>query len=257
MSDSPTAEPTTEAPPVPSAGPGEVDAGRRRFFRQFAGEMVQTAATVVGAAQALRETSAQAARAILDPQAGATILAGVPEADGAGPAPNGGGAAGFRTPFRFADDPAVLLVLDQRRLPEELVEFEVPSAADAVVAIRDMIVRGAPAIGQVAAFGLALSAQKARLQRPYARRANLRGAAAALIAARPTAVNLRWAVERLMRRFDDLGGVEADGDAVATALRAEADAIAWEATTDHGRIADFGLEELPQPEGRPLRILTH
>ena len=56
--------------------------------------------------------------------------------------------------------------------------------------------RGAPAIGQVAAIGLALTADKARTTRPYARRATLRGATNALINARPTAVNLRWAVDR-------------------------------------------------------------
>jgi methylthioribose-1-phosphate isomerase len=243
---------------LPPGGPADADLARRRFFRQFAGEMFQTAATLVGAAQALRDSSAQAARAILDPEQGAAMLSALAPADQAPAAPEPGAApSGFRTPFRFADDPAVLLVVDQRRLPDELVEFEVRSAADAVKAIREMIVRGAPAIGQVAALGLALSARLARLQRPYVRRANLRGASRALIAARPTAVNLRWAVDRLMDRYEAVGGLAADGELVASALRAEADAIVWEATTDHGRIAEFGLAELPQPEGRPLRLLTH
>jgi methylthioribose-1-phosphate isomerase len=61
----------------------------------------------------------------------------------------------------------------------------------------------------------------------------------------------------MMRRYDAIGGVAADGPVIAAELRAEADAIVWEATTDHGRIAEFGLRELAQPEGRPLRILTH
>ena len=228
--------------------PTDTNLARRRFFRQFAGEVVQNAATVVGAAQALRETSAQAAAAILDPSA----VAERPVERAMGTAP-----AGFRTPFRFAERDDVLLVVDQRRLPEELVEFEVRSAVDAATAIRDMIVRGAPAIGQVAALGLALSAHRARQQRPFARRANLRGAAAALRNARPTAVNAAWAVERMLARFEAIGGTDADGDLVARELRAEADTIVWEATNDHGRIADFGLEELPRREAGDLRLLTH
>jgi methylthioribose-1-phosphate isomerase len=231
--------------------PTDTNLARRRFFRQFAGEVVQNAATVVGAAQAIRETSAQAAAAILDPSSAAEITPAHEEA-GAGAAP-----AGFRSPFRFGDRDDTLLVVDQRRLPEELVEFEVRSAVDAATAIRDMIVRGAPAIGQVAALGLALTAHRARQQRPYARRANIRGAASALRNARPTAVNAAWAVERLLARFEAIGGVEADGDMVARELRAEADTIVWEATNDHGRIAEFGLAELPRREAGDLRLLTH
>jgi len=120
-----------------------------------------------------------------------------------------------------------------------------------------MIVRGAPAIGQVAAIGLALSAARARETLPYARRAILRGAASALRGARPTAVNLGWAVDRMMARYEAVGDLTDDGDAVATALRAEADAIVNEATTDHGRLAEFGLAALPVREFGPLRILTH
>ena len=256
------------ADPAPSAGLTEAptpagpsaDLARRRFFREFAGELVNTAATVVGAAQALRDTSAQAASAILDPERGAAFLAGGPAPDVEPPHPAAAARprpGGFRTPFRFGDADDVLMVIDQRRLPDELVEFEVRSATDAAFAIREMIVRGAPAIGQVAALGLALTAHRAREQRPFARRATLRGSARALTASRPTAINLRWAVERLMERYAAIGGVDADGDTIARELRAEADAIVWEATNDHGRIAEFGLAELPRPDGRPLRLLTH
>ena len=120
-----------------------------------------------------------------------------------------------------------------------------------------MIVRGAPAIGQVGAIGLTLTADKARTTRPYARRATLRGAAKTLINARPTAVNLRWAVERVMAAYEAVGDLSEDGDAIADAMRAEADTIVFETTEDHGRLATFGLEELTFPEDRPLRILTH
>lgn len=245
------AEPRSDQLPAPDGAPASpgsgADLARRRFFRQFAGELIQTAATVAGAAQALQRASAEAAGAILEPTA---------EVDAAGRSvPAGAGPTGFRTPFR--DDGDVIVLVDQRRLPDALVEHECRSAAGVAFAIREMIIRGAPAIGQAAALGLALTASRVRTTRPYARRATLRGAANALINSRPTAVNLRWAVDRVMARYIAFGELSEDGDAIADAMRAEANAIVFEATTDHGRLAEFGLAELPAPVDRPLRILTH
>jgi methylthioribose-1-phosphate isomerase len=148
-------------------------------------------------------------------------------------------------------------VVDQRKLPDVLEEYQVRSASEAAFAIREMIVRGAPAIGQVGAIGFALTADKARTTRPYARRATLRGAAKTLVGARPTAVNLRWAVDRVMAAYEAMGDLSEDGDAIADAIRAEADTIIFETTEDHGRLAVFGLEALDFPEDRPLQILTH
>jgi methylthioribose-1-phosphate isomerase len=204
------------------------------------------AATVVGAAQAIQRVSAEAAGAILDPSS----LGGDAARSATPPAPTG-----FRTPFR--ESPGVLHIIDQRKLPDVLEEYDAKSAAEAAFAIREMIVRGAPAIGSVAALGLALTANKARTTRPYARRATLRGAANALLNSRPTAVNLRWAVERVMAAYDAVGDLSEDGDAIADAIRTEADTIVFETTDDHGRLAAFGLEELVFPEDRPLRLLTH
>ncbi|MFL5675700.1 MAG: S-methyl-5-thioribose-1-phosphate isomerase [Chloroflexota bacterium] len=235
---------------VPASG-DSADLGRRRFFRAFAGEIVQTAATMVGAAQALQQISAEAAGAILNPGATET------------PAPTDGphvgiradGPSGFRTPFR--EDGGVLYLIDQRKLPDELVEYPVKSAGETAWAIREMVVRGAPAIGQVAAIGLAMSAENQRDGRPYARKATIRGSANALINARPTAVNLRWAVERVLARYTELDELSEDGGAIADAMREEADRIVFEATTDHGRLATFGMEILPTPDDRPVRVLTH
>src|SRR5438034_3107858 len=253
------APPATASPaaPEPASPDDEVNLARRRFFRQFAGELIQTAATVAGAAQALQRASAEAAGAILDPAAAA--LRNDPTAAGqvavSPPPAVGGPPTGFRTPFR--EEGGFLLVIDQRKLPDELVEVEVRNAPEAANAIRQMVVRGAPAIGQVAAIGLALSAERATETTAIARRAILRAAAAALRAARPTAVNLGWAVDRMMARFEAVGDLPEDGIAVAAALRDEADAIVTEATTDHGRLAVFGLAALPVREFGPLRILTH
>jgi methylthioribose-1-phosphate isomerase len=251
--DAPAAEPATPSTPPSDATPiettpaGGADLARRRFFRQFAGDVVHGAATVVGAAQALQRASAEAATVILDPGA----YAATPPPRPAVPAP----PTGFRTPFR--EDDGILYIVDQRKLPDALEEFAAKSAAQVGYAIREMIVRGAPAIGQVAAIGMALTAQANASTRPYARRATLRGAANVLRNSRPTAVNLGWAVDRVMAAYEAVGDLSEDGDAIAAAIRAEADAIVFEATEDHGRLAVFGLDALEFPEDRPLHLLTH
>ncbi|HEV2006181.1 MAG TPA: S-methyl-5-thioribose-1-phosphate isomerase [Candidatus Limnocylindrales bacterium] len=222
------------------------DPSRRQFFRRFAGEVLTGAAQVVAVVDDLRERSAAEAAGLLAD--GSPVAAIGP---GSGLAPTG-----FRTPFRFESDD-VLLVIDQRRLPDALLEIPVRGAHDTAAAIRDMAIRGAPAIGQVAALGLALQARSARTAHPVARRAILEGAADTLRAARPTAINLAWAVDRVLARFYDIGELSEDGDAIATAMLAEATAIVAEATDDHGRMAAAGLELLPTPDGRPVQVLTH
>jgi methylthioribose-1-phosphate isomerase len=230
---------------TPDPDPEGADVGRRRFFRQFAGELIHGAAGVVGAAQALQRASAEAASAILDP---ASVAVQASPASPAAP-------SGFRAAFR--ESPGVLHIVDQRHLPERLEEFDARSAAEVAYAIKEMIIRGAPAIGQAAAIGLALTGNKNRDARPYARRATLRGAANLLRNARPTAANLRWAVDRMMAAVDAVGELSEDGGAIADAMRAEADSIVHEATDDHGRMAVTGLAALTFPDDRPLRILTH
>ena len=238
----------TNRTPDPPASAGGAELGRRRFFRQFASELIQTAATVAGAASAIQRSSAEAASAILDP-------AGTSDRPGALPASGSSGSSPvFRTAFRVEETSLVLL--DQRRLPDEIVEVECQTAAEVAHAIRERVIRGAPAIGQAAALGLALAAHRMREARAYARRATLRGSANALVNARPTSITIRAAVNRMLARYEAVGDLNDDGAAVADALRAEADAIVFEATAAHGRIAELGLAELPAPEDRPLRILT-
>ena len=138
----------------------------------------------------------------------------------------------------------VLYIIDQRRLPDALVEVEIGPRSRSAYAIREMVVRGAPAIGQVAAIGLALTADRAAVARPYARRATSAAAANALTQRAPDG------------RQPALGGRPADGPlrgASATSprtatrsptrCRAEADAIVAEATDDHGRLATSGLDD--------------
>ena len=238
----------------------QADPTRRQFFRRFAGEVITSAAQVVGAVTEIRDRSASEA----------AVLLGVPPAPPAGSAPPSsanpaaamdspgadGPPSGFRTPFRFDSD-EVLLVIDQRKLPDQLVEVPVRTASEAANAIRTMVVRGAPAIGQVAAIGLALTARVAAKSTAHTRRAIIEGAANTLRNARPTAVNLRWAVDRLMARYHAIGSLSEDGEAIATALHDEAMAIVAEANDDHGRLAEAGRAILPDTGSRPLRVLTH
>lgn len=88
---------------------------------------------------------------------------------------------------------SVLELLDQRLLPEQKTYLTCRSAEDVAAAIRDMVVRGAPAIGCAAAFGMALEARRG---------GNLDAARALLAASRPTAVNLVWALERMRGASD-------------------------------------------------------
>lgn len=93
-----------------------------------------------------------------------------------------------------------LWLLDQRSLPAEVRYVEQAKAEDVAAAIASMIVRGAPAIGIAAAYGMALAARAG---------ASLRDAAKTLIAARPTAVNLAWAVNRVLAAPDAAAEAEA------------------------------------------------
>src|SRR5437660_12619891 len=98
----------------------------------------------------------------------------------------------------FAEDGRTVEIIDQTRLPHELVVLRLASAADAARAIRDMQVRGAPLIGATAAYGMALAMAE------DASDAGLEHAAAALAATRPTAVNLAWALAEMRRALAPL-----------------------------------------------------
>ncbi len=91
-----------------------------------------------------------------------------------------------------------VFLLDQRELPEREVYVTLTDAPAVAEAIRSMIVRGAPAIGVAAAYGMALAARAAHAADAAAFLASMRAAGAVLAASRPTAVNLAWAVDRLL-----------------------------------------------------------
>jgi methylthioribose-1-phosphate isomerase len=107
----------------------------------------------------------------------------------------GGGSVDLRPEDIVRLEPDRVVILDQRRLPGEEVELELRSSEEVAVAIRELAIRGAPAIGVAAAYGYALAA---------ARGEDLEEAASVLRAARPTAVNLAWALDEMRRADGDL-----------------------------------------------------
>jgi len=147
------------------------------------------------------------------------------------------------------DDGAVV-ILDQRRLPHEQSLLRCRDHHEVATAIRDMAIRGAPAIGVAAGFALALGARLTRAEgRPL--RNEFDDMCAELAATRPTAVNLFWAIARMRRRFDALAAE--GGETIRTGLLAEALAIQAEDLAACHRMGDLGAELLPAE----ARVLTH
>ena len=155
------------------------------------------------------------------------------------------GPAVFRPLYR---EGAVLRLLDQRRLPAEEIWLSLERAPEIAMAIRDMAVRGAPAIGVAAAYGAAFS-PRSGVSTPLEER--FETARRLLAATRPTAVNLFAALERMERRFRKVAG--GAPEAVEAALVAEADAIAAEDIESCRRIGRFGAGLLSGERA----VLTH
>ncbi|MGB0670272.1 MAG: S-methyl-5-thioribose-1-phosphate isomerase [Rhodospirillales bacterium] len=157
-------------------------------------------------------------------------------------------------PFRtiwLAEDGQTVEIIDQTRLPHEFIVVSLKTLADAATAISEMWVRGAPLIGATAAYGLAL----AMAQNPTD--AGLENAYDTLLKTRPTAVNLRWALDdgrvRLMQMAPEKR---------AAAAYARAAEICDEDVALCSRIGDHGLtiiRDIFERKGgsEPVNILTH
>jgi len=147
-------------------------------------------------------------------------------------------------------------MIDQRKLPLELVVVEFDDYRDVAQAIQNMTIRGAPAIGAAAAFGLALAARHSRATGRDGLLADLEVAAQTIGATRPTAVNLSWAVKRMMRAAQAAQAAEPGDIApalVAEALRAEAQRIADEDVEINHRMGAHGAALIQDG----FNILTH
>jgi len=160
-------------------------------------------------------------------------------------------AEDFRTIWRKPGDPSVVQIIDQRLLPHEYHVHDLCRWQDGLVAIRDMYVRGAPLIGATAAWSLYLAA----VEEPST--ARVREAADALLQSRPTAVNLRWAIERVLGLLD---GADANAD-LAALIANEAQAICDEDIEISRGIGEHGvrlLEEIAaRKNGARVNVLTH
>lgn len=99
-----------------------------------------------------------------------------------------------------------LTLLDQRKLPQEIICLDYESAAEVAAAIKDMIVRGAPAIGIAAAYAVVLAARSAYQKSSDNWRAAIEAELEILSTSRPTAVNLNWAIAEMRKAFADIEG---------------------------------------------------
>ena len=150
----------------------------------------------------------------------------------------------------LGDDGWSVEIIDQTQLPHRLVVERLASLDDAAHAIRDMHVRGAPLIGVTAAYGLALA------MRADPSDAHLAHACVVLAATRPTAVNLRWALDRMRAVL-----MQRAAPARAVAAYAEASRMADEDVETNKTIGKFGFDLIRQiarlKAGMPVHILTH
>jgi methylthioribose-1-phosphate isomerase len=147
-----------------------------------------------------------------------------------------------------------LYLLDQRRLPQAQEMVRIESAQQCAVAIRDMVVRGAPAIGCAAAYGLALGAREAaRAAGTAEQEALFTRAREELRASRPTAVNLAWALDRLSALRDRLLAAGKGASEIAAALLDEAQRVTAEDLAACRAIGRHGAALVPDGKG----ILTH
>ncbi len=161
----------------------------------------------------------------------------------------------YRAIWLKADEQRIVQIIDQRFLPHKLDIFDLKTLADSVFAIREMQVRGAPLIGATAAYGIYLALLEASQNIDLEE--YIQQAAAQLMATRPTAVNLQWALERQLK-------------AVATAATlAEKTAIALQTAQDIceedveicRKIGAYGLPLIEaiseRKKGEAVHILTH
>ncbi len=154
---------------------------------------------------------------------------------------------------RWSPEGDALRILDQRALPHACVERDLRTVAEVCDAIRTLAVRGAPAIGAAGAMGLAVAMAPRADEARDDWWARLEASAAAIRGARPTAVNLPWAVDRVVARAVAARDAGAAADAMAAALRDEADAIHAEDRAMCQAIGEHGAELLPES----ARVLTH
>ena len=144
-----------------------------------------------------------------------------------------------------------VVMLDQRRLPGEEISYTFTTYQAVAKAIREMVIRGAPAIGVAAAMGVAIGVQNSSAKSLADLNEEFPKILDTLGKTRPTAVDLFWALDRMKRRFTKLSAKTSDLAEIKTALIAEAKAVHLEKRATDEAIGRFGAEFMPR-EGRVM-----
>ena len=144
-----------------------------------------------------------------------------------------------------------VVMLDQRRLPAEEVSYTYTDYREVAKAIREMVIRGAPAIGVAAAMGVALGVLHSGAKSAEELRGEFEEICATLAKTRPTAVDLFWALERMKRRFAELTAQNADLQKIRKEMVGEAQKIHLEKKATDEAIGRFGAEFMPR-EGQVM-----
>ena len=144
-----------------------------------------------------------------------------------------------------------VVVLDQRRLPAEEVHYTYTGYREVAAAIREMVIRGAPAIGVAAAMGAALGVLHSSAKSVDALRPEFSEICGTLAKTRPTAADLFWALERMKRRFSELTAQSSDLEIIRQGMVDEARQIHLEKKATDEAIGRFGAEFMPR-EGQVM-----
>jgi len=144
----------------------------------------------------------------------------------------------------------VVVIIDQTKLPNEVVWVEMKNSDGVASAIKEMKLRGAPLIGVAAAYGLALSAFHSKAEKREDLMKELEMSAEVLRKTRPTAVNLFWAIDRVMKRAQETLGTK---EALAEAVVAEAQRMADEDVEVNKRMGRYGSQLIEDGDV----VLTH
>src|SRR5258707_958847 len=139
-----------------------------------------------------------------------------------------------------------VVMLDQRKLPAEEISYTYTDYREVAKAIREMVIRGAPAIGVAAAMGVALGVQKSPAKTIEELKEEFVVICEALAKTRPTAVDLFWALERMKARFAELTRSHLDLVVIRQALIEEAKEVHAEKKATDEAIGRFGAEFMPK-----------
>ena len=165
------------------------------------------------------------------------------------------GNKNYRTIWQSEDSREIVKIIDQRYLPHEFVIKEISSYIEAIEMIKDMAVRGAPLIGGTTAWGIYLAALEAKSNNHG--KEFIIDACNNFLEARPTAVNLSWAVDRMMSLIEEHSDIEI----IIQSLESEAEQICNEDVENSTNIGHHGLKIIEKiadsKSNKTVNILTH